>query len=530
MPSAADWCIVELAEEGGTRIPAVAAHVDPTKAEHVLQLSRRFRKISGDAHGIAGVIRSGKSEFFRDIPESVLKEAMRDDRELIRLYLEAGVASSIVVPIRARGRTLGAILLISANRARLFDEKDVEMAEELGNRAGVAVDNARLYQEAREANRRKDEFLAMLGHELRNPLAPILTALELMRLRGEDKFERERTIIDRQVQHVVRLVDDLLDVSRITRGKIEIRKENVELSVIIGKAVEMASPLLEQRSQNLKVSVPHTGLAVLADQGRLSQAIANVLINAAKFTEPRGHISVDAEAEGTFVVIRIRDSGAGIAPETLPFIFDLFVQHTPTLDRARGGLGIGLTVVRSLVELHGGSVSAHSAGPGKGSEFVLRLPRASDASTAREASPAAPDRQRKRARQGLRVLVVDDNPDAASLLAEALDMHGYRTLVAHDGPSALAAAPSFEPELALLDIGLPVMDGYELARRLRDLRAPAPIRLVAITGYGQESDRALSRKAGFDAHMVKPVDLDALLAVLARLEDDLAVRENSARP
>ena len=294
-----------------------------------------------------------------------------------------------------------------------------------------------------------------------------------MRLRGEDKFERERTIIDRQVQHVVRLVDDLLDVSRITRGKIEIRKENVELSVIIGKAVEMASPLLEQRSQNLKVSVPHTGLAVLADQGRLSQAIANVLINAAKFTEPRGHISVDAEAEGTFVVIRIRDSGAGIAPETLPFIFDLFVQHTPSLDRARGGLGIGLTVVRSLVELHGGSVSAHSAGPGKGSEFVLRLPRASDASTAREASPAAPDRQRKRARQGLRVLVVDDNPDAASLLAEALDMHGSARWLRTTGRRH-SRRSDFAPELALLDIGLPVMDGYELARRLRALTAPVP--------------------------------------------------------
>ena len=245
------------------------------------------------------------------IPDAVLQEAMRDDPELFRLYRETGLVSSIVVPIQVRGRMLGAILLASAERTRLFDEKDLEMAEELGNRAGVAVDNARLYSDAREANRRKDEFLAMLGHELRNPLAPILTALELMRLRGEDRFDRERTIIDRQVQHVVRLVDDLLDVSRITRGKIEIRKERVEVSRVIGEAVEMASPLLEQRLHDLAVSVPPTSLPVLADPARLAQAVANVLFNAAKFTQPRGRISLVVATEGTDVVIRVRDSGSG---------------------------------------------------------------------------------------------------------------------------------------------------------------------------------------------------------------------------
>ena len=356
----------------------------------------------------------------------------------------------------------------------------------------------------------------MLGHELRNPLSPILTALQLMKLRGADGSERERTVIERQVTHLTRLVDDLLDVSRIARGKVELKEEVVEMAFVVAKAIEMASPLLEQRTQTLAVDVARRGLAVQGDPTRLSQVVSNLLTNAAKYTPPGGHITVGAELTGGEVVLRVRDTGIGIAADVLPHIFDLFVQERQAIDRSQGGLGLGLTIVRSLVERHRGSVSVHSDGPGRGSEFVIRLPEANAAAemhrgrhpsrgTAMAVQPAG---------KGRRILVVDDNEDAAEMLAEALNAKGHVTRVAHDAPDALEVAAGFIPELAFLDIGLPVMDGYELAARLRELPGLSGIRLIAVTGYGQESDRRKSEAAGFQDHLVKPVDLDAVDLVL----------------
>jgi CheY-like chemotaxis protein/chorismate mutase len=316
------------------------------------------------------------------------------------------------------------------------------------------------------------------------------------------------------VQHVVRLVDDLLDVSRITSGKVQLIKERVEVAEVIAEAVAMASPLLERRFQNLTISATATGLPVMADRGRLAQAIANLLTNAAKYTEPRRAIDVTAEAQGADVLVRVRDSGIGIAPEMLPNVFDLFVQEKGSLDRAQGGLGIGLTVVRSLVHLHDGSVEARSAGLGQGSEFVVRLPL--DPDQARDPAPAASPEAKPERPSRRRVLIVDDNVEAAEMLATLLEAHGHDTSVVGDGPSALAIAPVFQPEVALLDIGLPVMDGYELARRLRGIPGFATTRLVAITGYGQASDRRRSREAGFDEHLVKPVNVDTLIKILSR--------------
>jgi CheY-like chemotaxis protein/two-component sensor histidine kinase len=312
-------------------------------------------------------------------------------------------------------------------------------------------------------------------------------------------------------------VDDLLDVSRITSGKIQLSKERVEVAEVIAAAVEMASPLLEERFQNLTLSVPGIGLPVMADKGRLAQAIANLLTNAAKYTEPRGKIDITAEAQGLEVVVRVRDSGIGIAPDTLPRIFDLFVQERGSLDRAQGGLGIGLTVVRSLVQIHDGSVEARSAGLGKGSEFVVRLPLGPD--QAPERAPGLPPEAKPDHAVPRRVLIVDDNLEAAGMLATLLETLGHDTTVAGDGPSALAIAPAFRPEVALLDIGLPVMDGYELARRLRSMDGFATTRLVAITGYGQASDRRSSRAAGFDEHLVKPVNVDTLIKILSRVDE-----------
>jgi PAS domain S-box-containing protein len=369
---------------------------------------------------------------------------------------------------------------------------------------------------AEAANRTKDQFLAMLGHELRNPLAPILTALELMSLRGDDSNQRERTVIDRQVRHLVRLVDDLLDVSRIARGKIELRQQTLELADIVAAAVEATSPLLEQRHHHLTIHVPR-GLLLRGDATRLTQIVNNVLSNAAKYTEPHGDIRVEARGDGPQVELRVKDSGIGISPEMMPYVFDMFTQERQALDRSHGGLGLGLTIVRSLVELHHGTIHARSEGVGKGSEFVIRLPAAPAIAAEADAGPPHA-RERSQAGTGRRILVVDDNVDAAQVLADALEMVGYETRAAFDGPSALAVAAEFQPDAALLDLGLPLMDGYELAEQMvaTGVGGRRPI-LVAVTGYGQVSDRDRSRAAGFDAHVVKPVDVPGLISLLERL-------------
>ncbi len=369
---------------------------------------------------------------------------------------------------------------------------------------------------AEAANRAKDEFLAILGHELRNPLAPIQTALELMKLRGGNGHDRERTVIERQVKHLIRLVDDLLDVSRLTRGKIELAREQLEVFEVVAKAIEMASPLVEQRGHELQVDVPRTGLVVNGDPTRLAQVFSNLLTNAAKYTEPGGRVSIVAQKLDGEVVVAVSDSGVGIAPEMLPHVFDLFVQERQSLDRSLGGLGLGLAVVSNLVKLHGGIVTAHSEGRGKGSRFIVRLPltstQAPRSSGEMRVAAALP-----KIAEGRHILIVDDNRDAAHLLSEFLGLRGYHVQVAYDGPAALEIVRRKPPERALLDIGLPVMNGYELATRLRERPELRGTKLVAVTGYGQKTDRARSREAGFDEHLVKPLDLEALGVLIDRL-------------
>jgi CheY-like chemotaxis protein len=354
-----------------------------------------------------------------------------------------------------------------------------------------------------------------LGHELRNPLAPILTALDLMKIRDHGGALRERAVIERQVQHLVCLVDDLLDVSRITRGQIELKKAPVEIAQVIGQAVDMASPLLERRSHELQVAVPSRGLLVNADEERMVQIFANLLTNAAKYTDAGGHIGISAARDDGQIVIRVSDSGCGIRSEMLPHIFEMFVQGERTLDRSRGGLGLGLTIVRSLVDLHGGSVTVHSEGAGRGTEFVVTLPAVSQ--QVLDLPPVEPALDVLAARPcGRRVLVVDDNTDAAETLADILREHGHQTSIAHDGPTALTQALVFHPDVALLDIGLPVMDGYELARKFREQPELKRVQLLAVTGYGQQEDKERSRAAGFQEHLVKPIDFSRLRALIDR--------------
>jgi len=370
--------------------------------------------------------------------------------------------------------------------------------------------HATLIEAAERVGSVKDEFLAMLGHELRNPLSPILTALQLMKLRGSGELERERALIERQAHHLLRLVDDLLDISRITRGKLQLCRTGVELAEVVAQAVETVRPLLAQRAHRLVVEVPTDGLLVEGDAPRLAQVVANLLMNAAKYTPGEGRIEVRATAEGGDAVLAVRDNGIGIAPELLPSVFDLFVQGPRSRDRAEGGLGLGLAIAQNLVSLHGGTIAARSEGLGRGAEFTVRLPlavrvhRGQWAEGANVPSWAA----------GVRVLVVDDNVDAAETLAELLVAMGCEARVAHDGPAALLAAQDFGPGLVLLDIGLPVMDGYEVAARLRSGGFDR-LRIAALTGYGQPEDRERSRRAGFDCHFVKPLATEALQALIA---------------
>ncbi len=412
----------------------------------------------------------------------------------------------------ADGRIIAAVNAFSD----ITDRKNVE---ERNRQLLILERQARA--DAEVANRSKDEFLAMLGHELRNPLAPIVTALQLMRLRGDESLLKERTVIERQVHHLVRLVDDLLDVSRITRGKIELKRERIELSEIVAKAIEMASPLIEQRRHRLTVDVQRQGFAVDADPVRMAQVVANLLNNAAKYTEPNGGIAVLAERDGGAVVLRIRDSGIGLSAEMLPRIFDLFVQERQAIDRAQGGLGLGLAIVRVLVELHGGTVEAHSEGHGKGTELTVRLPAAEAGDHPPSAHPPGLEPEVAPLPGALRVLVVDDNLDAAELLATTVQMMGHAARVAHDGLAGLRLAADFRPDAALLDIGLPVMDGYELARHLRALPGLESIRLIAVTGYSQEADRAEAAAAGFELHLVKPIRLEQLQEALAVPKEEI---------
>ena len=376
---------------------------------------------------------------------------------------------------------------------------------------GAFVDVTRLKQaEAAlmEADRRKDEFLALLSHELRNPLAPILTAAEIMKLRGDVPAPQEREVIVRQAHYLVRLVDDLLDVSRVARGKVTLSKKTLELADVVAKAVEATAPLLEQRQHQLVIAVPSQGLPVEVDEVRLTQVVNNLLTNAARYTDPGGRIEVSAGREGDHVVLRVRDNGAGIAPALLPHVFEMFVQGARGSDRSEGGLGLGLSLVQSLTALHGGTVTVRSEGLGRGSEFTIRLP--ASAPLLRPAPLAAIATRRIASGCGHRVLVVDDNRDAGMMISKLLAEGGYEVQIAGDAFQALSVAPTFRPHVAIVDIGLPVMDGYTLGCELRARMGGGAPTLVALTGYGQERDQRRSAEAGFALHLVKPVDAERL--------------------
>jgi len=390
----------------------------------------------------------------------------------------------------------------------------------------AAAERERLLDEANANDRRKDEFLAMLGHELRNPLGAISNGLQVLRRRSasDEGTRNERDILERQVKSMARLLDDLLDVSRITRGLTQLLRERIDLAGVIARSVATTAPLMQSRRHQLGLSLPPEPVPVEGDVTRLEQVLVNLLSNAAKYTEPGGQVSLSLRREEGQAVIRVRDTGMGIPRELLPRIFDMFTQGERSLDRSQGGLGVGLTLARRLAELHGGSLEAVSEGPGKGSEFIVRLP-ALVPELSSATLPRLESSEARLTKKAPSVLLVEDNVDAAAMLYELLQMIGYEAQVAHDGPSGLALAARSRPDVIVLDIGLPGMDGYEVCQQLRrDPRTSSSL-IIALTGYGQESDRQRSKEAGFDQHLVKPVDIDELDRVIGAAKEKRLERQ-----
>ncbi len=400
---------------------------------------------------------------------------------------------------------------LAGTRAAL-ERKSQELAHALAVQREI---EAELHQQRdwRDADRRKDEFLATLAHELRNPLAPIRQAALISKAPGATDAQKRwsHDVIDRQVQHMSLLLDDLLDISRVTRGTLALRMQPTDLTTVIENAVETARPTIDGKRHNLSVDVPAEPIQFVADPLRVAQVLSNLLTNAAKYTDPEGQIRVTARCEGDNVVIRVADSGIGISAAALPKVFNMFSQVHSTTDRSEGGLGIGLALAQGLIELHGGSIEAQSAGLGCGSEFTVRLPRRALSevpAAARKTTPASAASLRRR------ILIADDNRDSAETLAALLRMEGHEVTSVHDGPVALSVFGEFKPDVALLDIGMPGLTGYEVARKMRQTPLGSAIKLIAITGWGQDIDKERAYAAGFDLHLTKPVDPHRLAELL----------------
>ena len=467
---------------------------------------------------IAKVGSGGQSEIVDSKDLSTLTPDMEEaflrcmaSAEMVSLASNDGI-TELALPLEAHGRTFGTMLLSRRASGRSFDAQDVTMAVAYASRAANALDNAVLHQELQAADRQKSEFLSMLAHELRNPLAPIRNATQLLGLRATDEPDLRwiREVIERQVVQMSRLVDDLLDISRITRGKIDLQTAPVELATIVAHAVETSKPVIDAHSHQLAVALPTQPVWIEGDLTRLAQVLTNLLNNAAKYTEPHGQIWLTARLEGEQAVISVRDTGIGIPGEMLNSVFDLFTQVSRTLDRSQGGLGIGLTLVRQLVEMHGGTVVAHSDGMGHGAEFVVSLP-----AMKTMAPVVIPDPGGKTiCNQGIKILIVDDNTDSADTLATLLRFSGHHVEVAYDGPTGLEAAQAFDPNVVILDIGLPGMDGFAVAQNMRERDNTRHSLLIAVTGYGQREDLIRSKECGFDHHLTKPIELGVLMDLL----------------
>jgi signal transduction histidine kinase/CheY-like chemotaxis protein len=504
VPKFAEWCLIDLDGDGDSARTCVALHADAGRQAKLDQL--RDTLCPDEAQFSNPHITADDAKAAR---------LLGLDEAGTRTYAELHSGSLLCIPLAIRTRTIGRLLFASGKSRPAYDQADLEVAADLGRRLSIAVDNARLHGQLRDADRRKDEFLAMLGHELRNPLAPVRNALTILKdFDGDAEMRRELLpIMTRQVEHMVHMVDDLLDVSRIMRGRIELRIEPVALAEVVTRAVESVRPICDERRQSIVVALPERAVMLRGDVVRLCQVLVNLLQNASKYSPEGSRIDISAKLETGGVAVSVRDRGVGIDPSLLPRVFDLFTQSERTIERAQGGLGIGLTVVRSIVEMHGGSVEARSDGPDRGAEFTVRLAVADDAAPATVAPPLLKPADMPR----LKVLIVEDNVGAARTLAALVEKFwNHETHVVHDGLGAIDAADAFGPDVIFLDIGLPGLSGYDVARRLREKPEFARTLIVALTGYGQAEDKRRSREAGFDEHLIKPVAAAALEPLFLR--------------
>ena len=511
VPCFADCCIIDMLNEQGQLQRIAVEHLPGGDTQRLYDLAKQQAEQTNATMGPWHICRTGATELMPEIVDELLADPA--DRALSELLRVVGAKSYLGVPLHLRGQPNGVMQFFSSTSGRRYSVAEVKVAQDLASRVSIALENSRLYAEQREQSHRKDEFLAMLAHELRNPLAPLRNGLEVLRLVGHDPPAQQEAqqIMQRQLDQMVRLVDDLLDISRITRGKLELRKEQVELAPIIQMAVETSRPLIEAAQHKLIVKLPDEPISLSADVTRLAQVFANLLNNSAKYTPPGGRIELVVVRRNQEAEITVRDNGIGISAKMLPSIFEMFTQVDRSLERSQGGLGIGLTLVRQLVEMHGGHVEAHSGGEGQGSEFVVRLPILTKADLPADPLQLPAPSSTAEVR---RILVVDDNRDSAITLGLMLKLMGNEVQTAYDGAAALQIADQFRPEMIVLDIGLPKMSGYEVARQLRQQAWGNDLVLVALTGWGQEEDRRRSQQAGFDYHFVKPVDIEDLKRVL----------------
>ncbi|MFC0679673.1 ATP-binding protein [Lysobacter korlensis] len=512
VPRLADWYAIDLLTPEGELERVSVCHPDPERVAMARRLHERYPTRRDIPHGSWHAVTTGEPNWAESINELQLQRAAHN-QEHFDLLSGLQLKSYICVPLQVGVKVIGAMTLVLAESGRHYRETDIGLAMELARRAAAAVENARLHRQLQLADRRKDEFLAMLAHELRNPLAPISTAAQLLRMSAGDprRVIDASAIISRQVGHMTELVDDLLDVSRVTRGLVELERRPVDLKSVLASAIEQVRGLIESRGHVLGTWSGAAASIVEGDRARLTQVVANLLNNAAKYTPPGGTIELRVDEVGDCVRIVVRDNGVGIDRGLLPHVFELFTQAHRTPDRSQGGLGIGLALVRSIVQLHGGEIRVESAGAGQGSTFTVLLPRAPAVQVLPDTAVpemAASGRTRT-------VLIVDDNADAAHVLADVLRVQGHRVFVAATGAAALDIAAQ-EPaiDVFILDIGLPDMTGYTLALQLRGREGARPALFVALTGYGQAQDRAQSAVAGFDVHLVKPADVQQLLQLL----------------
>ena len=519
VPFFADWCAVDMAQADGSRRRLATVHRDPSKVRVANELDHRYPPRQDDPYGPSQVLRTGEPEMVAEITDAILVTLAQDEGHL-RILRELGLRSYICVPLSLRGRMLGTITFIMAESGRRYEASDLTLAKDLVDRAAVATENAQLYGELREADRRKDEFIALLAHELRNPLAPLRNGLQVMRLAGGDQnaIAQARDMMDRQLGHMVRLIDDLLDVSRISQNKMELRRTRLVLTDVVNSAVETVRPAIEAAGHELTLSLPPQPVLLDADLTRLAQVFSNLLANSAKYTERGGRIWLAAEVRGANVVVTVRDTGIGIPPESLPRIFDMFSQVDRSIERSSGGLGIGLALVKGLVQMHDGTVTAASEGQGNGSTFTVNLPALGRQTEPLAASP--PDEGQAAAGPRRRILVVDDNRDAAMSMAMMLTLMGNDVRTAHDGVEAVESAERFRPQVILMDVGMPRLNGLDATRRIREQPWGKGMTIIALTGWGQDADRVQSKDAGCDGHLVKPVNAPDLEKLLTELVDD----------